>query len=120
MGGTSGAGGFGGAGQAGFLSPFDTSAFSQGQGQSLQAMANRYNQLGMAAPGGGMSTPEQMDLGIAPSMTGGIPAEFQAGLGQVQTQDLGQTASSASSAIQSKQNQIGAIGQGAGLLGGLL
>ena len=114
MGGSSGAGGFGGSGQAGFLSPLDTAAFSGGQGTSLQAMANRYNQLGMAG-----STPEAMDLGAAPSMVGGIPAQFQAGLGQVQTQDLGQTASSASSALQSKSNQIGAIGQGAGLLGGL-
>jgi hypothetical protein len=109
---TSGAGGFGGAGQAGFLSPFDQSAFAGGQGQSLQAMANRYNQLGMQP-----STPEGMDLGILPSLTGGIPAEFQAGLGQTQTQDLGQTTSSANSAIQSKSNQVGAIGQGLGLLG---
>jgi hypothetical protein len=115
MGGSSGAGGFGGPGQAGFLSPFDTGAFSSGQGTSMQAMANRYNQLGM--PG---STPEAMDLGVAPSLTGGIPAEFQAGLGQTQSQDLSQTTSSANSAIQSKSNQIGAIGQVAGLAGGFL
>jgi hypothetical protein len=117
MGGTSGlgsGGSFGSAGQPGFISPFTSGAFGAGEGTSLGMMANRYNQLGMTG-----STPEAQDLGLAPSITGGIPAEFQAGQGQLQTQDLGQTSSSAQSALQSKQNQVGAIGQGAGLLGGL-
>jgi hypothetical protein len=117
MGGNSGlgsGGSFGGAGQPGFISPFTSGAFNTGAESSLGMMANRYNQLGMTG-----STPEAQDLGLAPSITGGIPAEFQAGQGQLQTQDLGQTSSSAGSALQSKNNQIGAIGQGAGLLGGL-
>jgi hypothetical protein len=108
-------GSFGGAGQPGFISPFTSAAFNTAGTQGAQSMVNRYNQLGM--PG---STPEAMDIGAAPSLTGGIPAEAQAAQGQLQTQDLGQTSSSANAALQSKNNQIGAIGQGAGLLGSIL
>jgi|SRR5215471_10085016 len=76
---------FGSPGAPGFLSPFDIGAVGAGEGQSLTAMANRYNQLGM-----GGSTPEAMDLGAAPSYTGGIPQQFQAVLGQVQNAQSGQ------------------------------
>jgi hypothetical protein len=46
-------------------------------------MQNRYNQLGL-----GGSTAEAMDLGQAPSLTGGIPAEFEAVMGQLQNAAL--------------------------------
>lgn len=87
---------FGSPGAPGFVSPFDLGALAQGQGQSTAAMANRYSQLGLATPnatptspgGGGMGTAEQQDLGIAPSLTGGIPAQYSALLGQAQTANL--------------------------------
>lgn len=79
----------------GLLSQFDTSAFGTGLGQSELAMGQRYNQLGMTG-----STPEAMDLGAAPSLTGGIPGEFAAGLGQTQTQDLGTTLQTALNNLQ--------------------
>lgn len=67
----------------GFVDPFSKGAVSEAQGQSLKAMTNRYNQLGL-----GGSTAEAMDLGNAPSLTGGIPAEFQAILGELQNAAL--------------------------------
>lgn len=146
-GGFGGAPGFGSAGGAGFLSPFDQNAAASGAGQSIVAMGNRYNQLGLGAnaasptgpavgatpgiPGSGTTptsggsfgagpTAFQMDVGAAPSLTGGIPAEFEALLGQVQTQDLGQTASSAASAIQGKQQQVGGLTNLGGNIANLL
>lgn len=127
---------FGSPGGVGFLSPLDQNAAASGAGQSIAAMTNRYNQLGLGAnaasptgpavgatpgiPGSGTTpttggsfgagpTAFQMDVGEAPSTVGGIPAEFEALLGQVQTQDLGQTASSAASAIQGKSQQVGGL-----------
>jgi hypothetical protein len=107
-------GSFGGGGTPGFFSPFDVGVTNAAAANSQTAMANRYNQLGM--PG---STPEAMDLGSAPSLTGGLPGQFQALQGEIQSQDLGLTSGSATAALQSKGNQIGLLGQGAGLLGGL-
>jgi hypothetical protein len=76
-------------------------------------MANRYNQLGLGGPGAGggtpspMGTPEAMDLGLAPSLTGGIPAQFQAVLGQLQNQTL---QGSPLGANKSPGNVIGNLG----------
>lgn len=59
--------------------------------------------------GAGMPTAELMDLGFAPSLTGGIPAQFEAMLGQLQTEDLSLTTPSGS----------GGGGKGGGGKGGL-
>lgn len=88
-------GGNASGGFPGLISQFNLGAFGTGLGQSELAMGNRYNQLGMSG-----STPELMDLGAAPSLTGGIPGEFAAGLGQVQTQDLGTTLQTALNNLQ--------------------
>jgi hypothetical protein len=144
---TGSAPGFGSAGGPGFISPFDQGQFGQGAAQSIAAMTNQYVNLGLgehaatpsgpttgAKPGvpgsgttpttpgsfGAGSTAYQMDVGARPSTTGGIPALFEAGLGQQQTQDLGQTSSSALSAIRGKNQQTGIIGSGLGTLGQLL
>jgi hypothetical protein len=129
--------GFGQSGAPGALSPFDTQAAQMGANQSMTGMANRYAQLGLSSqgatptsPGGpaggvgvggganfnnnngaGMPTAELMDLGMAPSLVGGIPAEFEAMLGQLQTQDLAQTSQMA--------NSGGGKGGGKGGAGGL-
>ena len=90
-------GSFGSAGAPGFLSPFDTGQAQQGVGTSLQAMTNRYQQLGLGQQGATPTSPGafgagptgyQMDIGQLPSLTGGIPEEFQAVLGQLQTANL--------------------------------
>lgn len=96
MSGGSASGGF-----PGLVSPFDVSALSTGQGASELAMGARYGQLGLGGTGATPTSPGsfgptgstafQMDEGLAPSLTGGIPGEFAAGAGQVQTQDLGNT-----------------------------
>jgi hypothetical protein len=91
-------------------------------GQSLGMMANRYSQLGLGTPGatptspggGGPTTPELMDLGALPSLTGGIPGQFAAVEGQLQnalpSTPLGKSSSPASI--------INAIGRGTNLLTG--
>ena len=81
-------GSFGSSGAPGFVDPFAMGAVGQGAGTSIGAMANRYNQLGM-----GGSTPELMDLGAAPSVTGGIPAQFAALVGELQNTSLQQSPS---------------------------
>lgn len=78
-------------------------------------------------PGGGilpsfadvnaMPTAEQMDLGQAPSLVGGIPAEFEAMLGQLQTEDLSLTSQMANSGGGGGKGGKG--GGGLGALGGL-
>jgi hypothetical protein len=144
---TGSAPGFGQSGGPGFISPFDESQFTGGAARSIAAMTNSYKNLGLGqnaaapsgpttgakagVPGSGTtptspgsfgagSTAYQMDVGAAPSTTGGIPALFEAGLGTQQTQDLGQTSSSALSAIRGKNQQTGIIGSGLGTLGQLL
>ena len=95
---------FGSQGAPGFLPPTATAPANVGAGQAIGSMVNRYNQLGM-----GGSTPEAQDIGLAPSITGGIPAEFQAVLGQLQNQAL------TTSPIGSSQSPASLIG-GAGSL----
>lgn len=129
--------GFGQTGAPGAISPFDRQAAQFGANQSATAMANRYAQLGLSSqgatptspggtPGGtgvgvggganwnansgaGMPTAELMDLGFAPSLVGGIPQQFEAMLGQLQTEDLSLTTPSGS----------GGGGKGGGGKGGL-
>lgn len=111
-----------GGASPGLISPFDISAFGTGAGQAGGAMVNRYQQLGLGSTGatptspgsfGTGSTAMQMDLGILPSLTGGIGGEFGAGEGQVQTQDLAQTLALAESNLRAsagnKGNVIGGI-----------
>jgi hypothetical protein len=108
-------------GTPGVLSPFDVAASQTGLGQAELAMGNRYSQLGLGQTGatptdpGSMGlggTAEQMDLGVAPSLTGGIPAEFLAGLGQVQAGDLGTSLALAQSNLtQSGTNKGNILGQ---------
>jgi hypothetical protein len=139
--------GFGQSGGPGFISPFDQSQFTGGAAQSIAAMTNQYQNLGLGAvpagttgpasggapgiPGSGVtphtpggfgagSTAYQMDVGARPSTTGGIPTLFEAGLGTQQTQDLGSTISSAQSAIRGKNQQTGLIPTAAGVLGSVL
>lgn len=72
----------------GFVDPFSMGILSQNTGLAMEAMGNRYSQLGLAAPGGGAGTAEQMDLGQLPSLVGGIPGMSAATLGQMQTNAL--------------------------------
>lgn len=92
---------FGSQGGAGFVPSTATAAIAPALGQSQQALANRYQQLG-----GANSTPEAMDLGLAPSMTGGLPGQFASILGSLQNASntpLGKNSSPA--------NLIGGAGQ---------
>ena len=106
-------GDFGSSGAPGFVPPAASAAIGPAAGQSATMMANRYNQLGLGGPGaaGGtqtpMGTPEAMDLGAAPSTTGGIPAQFAAVAGQLQNQAL---QSSPLGANKSPGNIIGNVG----------
>lgn len=139
---------FGTAGNPGFLSPFDLNAAAAGQGQATSELTQQYKDLGLGQnpatpagpnqplqgnqpPGSGTtpttpgsfgagSIPYQQDIGAAPSVTGGIPAQFQALLGQQQTADLGATTQSAAAALQGKNAQTGLIGSGLGALGKIL
>lgn len=117
----SGSPGTGGA-IPGLLSPFDLSSAASSLGQTIPSMANRYKQLGLGQIGatptdpgsfGTGSTAMQMDIGALPSLTGGIPAEVEAGLGQVQTQDLAQSLALAHSNLAQGTSNKG------GLLGGI-
>lgn len=100
-------GGIGASGAPGSLSPFATGVANQAAGQGVNAMINRYNQLGM-----GGSTPELQDIGQLPSLTGGIPAQGNALIGQLQTNALG----SPSGVSNSPATLIGGAGQLANLL----
>jgi len=104
-------GSFGESGAPGFIDPFSMNAAGIGQGASLTAMANRYNQLGVKAPGGGASTMELMDEGAAPSVTGGIPGQFNALLGEIQNSALRNAPSGSG-----QQNTVSQLG---GILGAL-
>jgi hypothetical protein len=76
-------GNFGESGAPGFVDPFAFNAVGLGGGQAIQAMQNRYNQLGM-----GNSTPEAMDLGQLPSISGGLPAQIASTVGELQNSAL--------------------------------
>jgi hypothetical protein len=119
---TNSAVGSGGKGAPGTVDPFSQGLLQQNTGMAMTAMDNRYRQqLGLGIPGGhasqaaasgtslpnvGMGTPEQMDLGMIPSLVGGIPAMSEATLGQMQTNALSSAAG-------------GGGGKGGGGLGGL-
>jgi hypothetical protein len=103
-------GNIGSSGAPGFLPGSATAAIGPTMGQSMGAMVNRYNQLGM-----GNSTPEAMDLGFAPSVTGGIPGEFAAVGGQLQNAALQNTPLGAN---KSPGNIIGNVGNFLGGGGG--
>lgn len=107
--GTSTFGSFGSSGAPGFVNPFASSAVTGAAGTNVAAMANRYNQLGM-----GGSTPELQDLGAAPSVTGGIPAEAAATMGELVNSSL--STSPSGTGKQSGTSQIGPL---ASLAGGL-
>lgn len=66
---------------------FDLQAIVDAFNRSTQSTQARYNQLGL-----GGSTMEQQDLGTAPSVTGGLPAQREAVIGQEQTANVGQPA----------------------------
>lgn len=112
---------------------------------SIEAMANRYKQLGLGETGatpsgpttgavagipGSGTTPTtpgnfgagptafQMESGTRPGWTN-IPQEFQAALGEAQFQDLGQTTSAAVGSQQAKGQTLSGIGQLGGLFGGI-
>lgn len=57
MGGGGGGGGFGDFGSPGFVSPFDMHAVNAGRGASMQAMTNRYAQLGLSGQGATPTSP---------------------------------------------------------------
>lgn len=93
-------GNFGEEGAPGFIDPFTQNLLNMGQGASNTFMTNRYNQLGM-----GGSTPEAQDLGHMPSVTGGIPKQYGALTGQLQTSSAANQAGGAGAA--SLASQIG-------------
>jgi hypothetical protein len=101
----------------GTISPFDQQAVGNALNLNEQAMTNRYAQLGLSGQGatptspggpaggigvgnigkgmiapGGAETPtaEQQDLGLLPSLTGGLPGEAEATLGMIQNANLSQ------------------------------
>jgi hypothetical protein len=106
----------------GTISPFDQQAVGNAFNLNEEAMTNRYAQLGLSGmgatptspggpaggigvgnigtgalpPQGGAGTPtaEQMDLGMLPSLTGGLPGEAEATLGAIQNANLQQPQSS--------------------------
>jgi hypothetical protein len=69
-------------------------------------------------PGSSASGPTAylMDIGAAPSLTGGIPRQFQGALGEGQFQDLSETTSAAVGAQQAKGQVASGIGS---LIGGI-
>lgn len=115
-------------GVPGFVDQFSTGILQDAQAQSNQALTNRYAQLGLSGnpqggtaqsaaaggtnltAGGQMTTPESMDIGYTPSLTGGLDQLFQAGLGQLQNNALNQP-----QALNSNKS-LGSLG--GGLLGG--
>lgn len=87
----------------GTVDPYSQNLLSLATQQGTTAMNNRYSQLGLGTPSGspqqvaqaggnmpsyGISTANQMDLGTAPSLTGGISGMAGATLGQEQTNAL--------------------------------
>lgn len=90
----------------GTVDPFSFGALSFGTTNAMDAMHNRYTQLGLGTPSGGSpasaaasggnlsyggpGTAEQMDLGQLPSLVGGIPGMAAGALGEEQTNALNQ------------------------------
>jgi hypothetical protein len=98
-------------GVPGFVDQFSQGMLGQAAGQSINAMNNRYAQLGLSGnptgspqqagrtgtsqqAGGQLSTANAMDIGQLPSLVGGIPAMAEATLGQLQNAALNQPSSS--------------------------
>jgi hypothetical protein len=71
---------------------------------------------GMPASPASGPTAYLMDIGRAPSLTGGIPQEFQGALGEGQFQDLSETTQAAVGAQQAKGQVASGIGS---LIGGI-
>lgn len=84
----------------GTVDPFSLGQLASQTAQGTTAMNNRYSQLGLGAPSGspqsvaasggnmsssGPSTANLMDIGAAPSLTGGIAGMSEATLGQMET-----------------------------------
>jgi hypothetical protein len=126
--------GFGGGKSAlggiapGTVDPFSSGLLAQNTGEAMQAMHNRYAQLGLGAPSGsaqgaaaggtslssaGPGTAEQMDLGQLPSLVGGIPGMSMATMGQMQDNALSSPTGSGSKAAQ-PFGGLGSLAAGAG------
>ena len=97
-------GSFGSSGAPGNLTPFDVGAAGGAAGLSLDAIKNRYNQLGL-----GGSTAENMDIGALPSDTSGLVGQYGALLGQMQTNALA-TAPGGSGKSSNPLSAVGNIG----------
>jgi hypothetical protein len=138
-----GLGGTGGGGQPGDIQGSDKANAMMGAQTSIADMTNRYKQLGLGGRGAAPTAPNtpyfsnvpgsgttpttggafdagptgfQMDIGAAPSLTGGIPRQFQGVLGEGQFQDLSETTQAAVGAQQAKGQAAAGIGQ---LIGGI-
>jgi hypothetical protein len=106
LGGGGGGGGGGGKG-GGDVSGFDQAAVNAALGTNIQALTNRYNQLGL-----GGSTMEQQDIGTIPTESGGQTGEADALLGQIQNANLGQSGNQQLQQLaQQQQQQATQIGQ---------
>lgn len=90
-------GGFGQPGAPGFVPGTVSAPVNAAATGGVNALANRYSQLGLGStgatpttPGGGLaqSTPALMDYGALPSYQGGVAGEGNAVLGQLQNQTL--------------------------------
>ena len=126
----------------GFVPGWIQNALGQATNLGEQAMTNRYAQLGLSGqgatptspggPAGGIGvgnigtgalptnpattpTAEQVDLGMIPSLTGGIPGEAMATLGEIQTANLQQPSGSGASGGGKGGGAKGAIGPLIGL-----
>jgi hypothetical protein len=81
---------FGGGTNAPFtfgVNQFDLQSIVDAFHKNMGATQARYNQLGL-----GGSSMEAQDLGTAPSLTGGLPQQEKAVIGQEQTQNVGNAA----------------------------
>lgn len=88
---------------AGYVDPFSLAALSNATHSASQNVSQRYSDLGLGVPSGnpssaaashtnlhstGPGTAEQMDLGNAPSLTGGVEGASEATFGQMQNNAL--------------------------------
>lgn len=123
-----GGGGKGGGGGSGGASNFDIGLFEQAVGQNIEAMNNRYAQLGLEAPAG---DPLQAALHHQ-SLTGAGPSTMQqqddaamqmageAGIGQVQANNINnQFAPGSPANINLLNNQQNLLASAQGGLAGL-
>ena len=110
----------------GTVDTFSAGVLSQNTGSAIEAMQNRYSQLGLSGnpqggtpqsaaasgtslqSGGAPTTAEAMDIGTLPSLTGGIEGMAEATMGQMQN-----------NALNKSSGGGGGKGGGGGGLGGL-